>query len=472
MNYPTQVNPNGWSVLGNALQQGGKVVDDYQTQQDADAEKAQRLKMLMEDMAMKKQEAAMAKIKADRDAKMEADKEARAAAAAEFAKGEIVSPTLAANPSLTRSAAPLVPGGPTQAELDDLGTGILPSQQVSGQSATAMMGAALDRAPQPAAPGRLPRTRDEIIQNQLENRQITGDQYGTLTKPVEKKTDYFNNPDLLADYRVKSQEPGFQKLAEGYAKDPQKYGPAVQNWANRNGYAGQKWWNTELDNMVHQSPFAMANKDETSPDDVNYWAGEYAAGRIDPQTLSNMFSSRGGKKADVMRQIVQAAQGLNSDVNVAKDISDNASSKNQKNKVMLATIDNVKARMGRLQELSSSIDRTRFPTLNSWIQSGEKAAGDMNANLLALNEKLTGEELTPVFGGGTAGSNAKMDLALQVSELGKLPVDVAIAKVKELNAALDTRKKTYLNQMGRYGGQAPKAGGKKNADDYLKAAGL
>lgn len=80
--YPQQVIPNGYQILGQALTTGGQQLQEYSAGQS-------KLKALMEEMALKRAEAEVAKIKADREAKAAAAEEARKAAeetrrAAEF----------------------------------------------------------------------------------------------------------------------------------------------------------------------------------------------------------------------------------------------------------------------------------------------------------------------------------------------------------------------------------------------------
>jgi hypothetical protein len=71
MNYPQRPQaPNGWQILGTALQQGGQAVGEFANDQN-------RLKMLMEEAAQKKQIATMAKIKADRETKIAAEEAAQ-----------------------------------------------------------------------------------------------------------------------------------------------------------------------------------------------------------------------------------------------------------------------------------------------------------------------------------------------------------------------------------------------------------
>lgn len=449
---PQSLNP--WQIFGDLATQGSQIYGQVRQGQIDEGDRQNKLQALMLDMADKKQAAELAKIKADRDAADEKDKQAFQEAIA----GQVISPTLAANPALARSAIPVTPGGPTQAELDDLSNvkGLnLPNQAVTGNDSTSMMGAALDRQPLDMANGRTPLTPEEILREGLKYGQMgEAGKYAQGVKDLrDKPADYFNNPALQADFMTKAQDPTFQKLAAGYANDPMRFGPAIQNWATRNGYSGQKWWNVELDNMIHQSPFSLTNKDQTTPDQVEYWAQQYADGKVDPATLASMFSSRGGGKAAMMSKITQRAQELNGDVNISKDIADFGSAKNQKNRGTVATIDNVRSRMDRILELSGSIDRTQFPTLNKWLLSGQKGVGGMKATMLKLNEDLTGEELNQVFGGGTAGSDAKLALAQEISALGDLPVDVAAEKIKEINGALDTRRRTFKNQQGRYGGE-------------------
>lgn len=121
MNYPQRPQTqNGYQALGQLLGQGGQLVNQFSDAQTAEEERQARLVALRQDMIDKRTAMQMAKIKAEREATTEADKEARAASASEFAKGEIVSKTLADNPNLSQSSRPLVPGGPTQAEVDGL----------------------------------------------------------------------------------------------------------------------------------------------------------------------------------------------------------------------------------------------------------------------------------------------------------------------------------------------------------------
>jgi hypothetical protein len=150
-------------------------------------------------------------------------------------------------------------GGPSLAEIDGLTLqqDQLPNQNIGSGDSTALMGQALDQMEaRDQNPGRVPRTREEIIQNLAENRQYDELQkYAAATKPEADTYKWNNNPSLLSDYQIKSQnDPVFQKISEGYAKDPKKFGPVLQRWGNQNGYSGQLWWNQEVDNMVHQSP--------------------------------------------------------------------------------------------------------------------------------------------------------------------------------------------------------------------------
>lgn len=76
MAYP-QYNPgpNGWQVLGQALTQGGQQVGQF-------VDERNRLQMLMQDAAAKKEAADLARIKAERDAQIQQAEEARKAAEA------------------------------------------------------------------------------------------------------------------------------------------------------------------------------------------------------------------------------------------------------------------------------------------------------------------------------------------------------------------------------------------------------
>jgi hypothetical protein len=199
MNYPTRPqSANAWQIAGQALGQGGQILGQFGQAQNEESDRRTKLAMLAEEMAQKRTAAQMARIKAEREAQLELEKEARAASSAEFAKGEIISPTLANNPSLAQSSKPMFSGGPTQSEVDGLTLqgDQLPNQSVGGNNPTALMGAALDRMVGSGSVGRVPRTRDEIIQNLVENRQFDDlGKYANATDParsLEGKTQLLN----------------------------------------------------------------------------------------------------------------------------------------------------------------------------------------------------------------------------------------------------------------------------------------
>lgn len=187
--YPQQQIPDVWSTVGQGLSQAGQQIGDYSDKQD-------KLRQLFEEMQQKKAAALLA-ARAEEDkhaaAVLDAQKKAKDEAAQtgieNYAQG-IVSPTLAANPSLSRSnQAPITPGGPTQAELDDLSNvdGIPTQSVTSGDNATAMMGKALDAMPAAdMANGKTTKpTRDELIQRMGETGVLAGKDYAAATDPYK-----------------------------------------------------------------------------------------------------------------------------------------------------------------------------------------------------------------------------------------------------------------------------------------------
>lgn len=251
MVFPDRPTGNAWQLIGNSFNQGAGIVDQFGQNQNAlqalverRTQAAIEQKRLEREQAMKEWEFEQKKAG-----------EKRASNAAEFAKG--ISPTLQADPSLGVSSKR--PTGPSRSEIDALTLNedrVMPSQQVGAGDSTALMGEALDRMQLANPdPGVRP-SREAIIQNMTENRlHDEAVKYATATKPEAESYKWNNNPILLNDYQTKAQnDPTFQKIAEGYAKDPKRYGPMLQRWGNINGYSGQLWWNQEVDNMVKQSP--------------------------------------------------------------------------------------------------------------------------------------------------------------------------------------------------------------------------
>ncbi len=194
--YPTANIPNGYQIAGQALGEAGRQVGEFSDRQE-------KMRAQMEEMTQKRAAAILAQQEAELRAKqLEQDTRLKAEAdqrahdfALEAAKGNTLSTNFANDPKQARRtpapAASTLPGQPTPAELDDLGNvdGLnMPSQSVrGGDSATAMMGDALDRQPIDPVYGRTPLSRDELLQKALEMRQLDAKDYGTLTKPAVVK---------------------------------------------------------------------------------------------------------------------------------------------------------------------------------------------------------------------------------------------------------------------------------------------
>jgi hypothetical protein len=182
MVFPERPTGNAWQLIGNSFNQGAGIVNDLGTQQNAlQALVERRTQAALEQKRLEREQAAK-----DWEFKQKQETEKRANDAADFAKGKVISPTLVKDPTLAVSSKPMFSGGPSQSEVDSLtlAEDRIPGQRVIGGDSTALMGQALDRM-QLSDPniGRVPRTREEILQNQLENRQITGQDWAKETKP-------------------------------------------------------------------------------------------------------------------------------------------------------------------------------------------------------------------------------------------------------------------------------------------------
>jgi hypothetical protein len=205
MPYPIrQQTPNGYQVAGQALTQAAGQFNEFQDRQA-------KARALMEEMVANRQKRALEQLQAQREAERQAQQleisKAEETRKADEAKrgqqfrdkvaGQVISKTLAADPGLSRSSKSVVPGGPTQAEIDDLGNvqGMqLPNQNIGGSDSTQMMGQALDRMAGQGdmANGKSPMTDDEMLLEGLRLGQISPENYYQLktktTKPVEWST--------------------------------------------------------------------------------------------------------------------------------------------------------------------------------------------------------------------------------------------------------------------------------------------
>lgn len=260
--YPTRPEiPNGWQIAGDALYKGGAVLNEQ-------SEREQKLRMAMEEMKIKraaalyaKQQAEDAKAAAENkrkadefDLKQKKDEADRALKFRKFAQegGEPISSSYTPDMAVTPKAPPRSIASEIR-ELENVDGMRLPNQDVQGDPSWEMLNSATDRHLQEQRGPTKGRTVNEILNYGLETGNIDdAKKYSDAMK--EKPADPFNDPNLLADYRIRAQDPSFQQIAEGYAQNPAKYGPVLQNWALQNGYAGQRWWATELGKMYHAAP--------------------------------------------------------------------------------------------------------------------------------------------------------------------------------------------------------------------------
>lgn len=179
-NYPVQ--QNGLQLAGAALTDASRQISEFDDRQ-------MRMRMALDDMAQKRAAALLAQQESElrqkaleQETKLKSEAEQRAHDfALATAQGKIISPTLARDPSLglsTRKAEP----APLRAA-PRAAPGELPSQSVTGDDSTAMLGRALDNYQAENPPEPLPFTREELAQKALEMRQMDPKEYLTATKP-------------------------------------------------------------------------------------------------------------------------------------------------------------------------------------------------------------------------------------------------------------------------------------------------
>lgn len=252
MPYPQRPEiQNGWQIFGDALYKGGGVLGDF-------ADRQEKLRAAMQEMAAKRA-AAILQARADEDKhkadeqkyQKEKDEADRALKFRQFAEkgGEPISSSYRSDMGVT-SKAPKRPMADELRDLENVNGMRMPNQEVQGDT----------EQPAPTK-GRTP---EEILNYGLQTGNIDdAKKYSDAMK--EKPADPFNDPNLLADYRVRAQDPAFQQIAEGYAINPAKYGPVLQNWALQNGYAGQRWWAGELGKMYHAAPQAPGRPPQFNP---------------------------------------------------------------------------------------------------------------------------------------------------------------------------------------------------------------
>lgn len=253
--YPQRPSyPNTLQVAGDALYKGGELIDQTFDRQ-------QKLRMAIEDMRQKRAAAILAERAAEdkqrqdefeyQQKKDQADRDAKFR---KFAEGDEIAPSY--SPDQARTPASPRPSAQDMAALEPDAPGALPAQPVQGDTSWDMLNDATDASIAATPPPRRDRTDDELLRYSL----TTGTtkqakEFAEARKALrEKPADAFNDPNLLADYKIRAQDPAFQDIAAGYAVNPQKYGPILQNWALQNGYAGQRWWASELSRMYHQTP--------------------------------------------------------------------------------------------------------------------------------------------------------------------------------------------------------------------------
>lgn len=263
--YPQPpTNPNGYQVAGAALQQAAGYGQDYEDRQ-------QKLRSSLEEMTQRRanailsqQESELRQKKLEQDTKLASEAEQRAHDfALEAARGKVVSPTLAKDPSLSRRPASReqavgTPSAGEMAALENVDGLNMPSQPVrAGGDATAMLGEALERSPVEGSEGRVPRTREELLDLGLENRQLDLKDYASATKP--EKPVKGQDPALMARY-FSDFLPQVAPLLKRLKKDP-TVASDIAYMGEQQGLGGLEVYQKFIDNLKGGNTFNQMGMD-------------------------------------------------------------------------------------------------------------------------------------------------------------------------------------------------------------------
>lgn len=145
------------------------------------------------------------------------------------------------------------------------------------------------------------------------------------------------------------------------------------------------------------------------------------------------------------------------DYNPTTDKGDATYANNPKVKTAVAAIKNAKATLKAVGEIFAGLDRTRFPTINKWLNSSEKAAGGVRAQIADVVEIILSDEAGPAFSRGGVTSNQKTEMANKLGEaLKNASPDAARGILEQLDHGFDRTIQTQEAPSGRFARKEPK----------------
>lgn len=468
MNYPERPTADGWQFLGQALQQGGDVVQKL----NGDLQEQHRNSNLLADMVDARIARKKEQERADWEFAQKKDKDAKEEAARKeindlLQNGVKVPGVTTIIPPKTESVpGPWAPGPKTPSAPYDVPEAMgLPTMPVTTPGSTETIPdsyrpAAMADYQRAALPTEDPAAFVKNLVPPNKSAALTAVKTFILqAKAAGNKMIKSSDLDAAAlagdPTGAILTDKDYNAFKKTYATDVQTQN--ADSTAEKNGILQQNA-NTanRRANIAQQNADSYSKKvannqsvDLSNPDNVEMVAQDLASGAIRLEKLPFLLG-RGAQNSGARLAAYQRAKQINPDFNPSEYEKEFDAYKNNGNQKALAQIAAVRPNIDTIIKMSADVPRMGMPAINKMIMNGRYAIGDTPVTTLQEMQHALADELGTALSRSGNFSDAKLALARDL-----LHTDVSegnfASNMELLKYMLDNNEKSIRAPMGHYG---------------------
>lgn len=195
-------------------------------------------------------------------------------------------------------------------------------------------------------------------------------------------------------------------------------------------------------------------------------AQQLSTGDLTFSDFNRLLGARSAATIDRKLALYDKAMELNPDFTPAKFELGYKFASNQGTQMATVALNRVEPNVDKLIALSDAWDRTKYPTVNSFLRGVGFQWGDKRITDFGQLQTIVGDELGPALGVGQA-TDLKTKLGLEMAG-GNKGADSFKSGMLLVKEALSNQRKALNDQKGQYGDKTPKP----QASTPLKVGGF
>lgn len=182
-------------------------------------------------------------------------------------------------------------------------------------------------------------------------------------------------------------------------------------------------------------------------------AQQLSTGDLTFSDFNRLLGARSAATIDRKLALYDKAMELNPDFTPAKFELGYKFASNQGTQMATVALNRVEPNIDKLIALSDKWDRTKYPTINSFLRAVGAQWGDQRITDFGQLQTIVGDELGPALGVGQA-SDLKTRLGLEMAG-GNKGADNFRSGMMLVKDALNNQRKALNTQKGQYGDKTP-----------------